>query len=271
MGRISDGMDRVNSFIRTALAMVVVGALTAAGFFGWYKYNENDLAYDKINADLKQANDLLVKANVDLKAKQVEIDELNVEVEKLETARRLLKMDSRVARLRVLDKKTDDAGVIHTTLEFVELDDQNQEIGKPKVITIEGEEIYVDYWVVQFDDKYVEEADIDRGTSIALFRRIFSEKRKPEDGFLLDEPNSVPAKYAQGHVPSGFEQKIWNDFWTIAHDEKTAAAMGIRAMHDQAVAYKVETGRTYLINLRASAGLTVVPEPGPIDSAVEKD
>lgn len=271
MGRISDGMNQVNSFIRTVLAMVVVGAVAAAGFFGWHKYNENDLAFSQVSSDLKktkeeldQANDLLVKANV-------EIEQLNVEVEKLETARRLLKMDSRVARLRVLDKKADDAGVIHTTLEFVELDDQNLEIGKPKRITIEGEEIYVDYWVVQFDDKYVEEADIDRGTSIALFRRIFSEKRKPEDGFLLDEPNSLPAKYAQGRVPSEFEQKIWNDFWTIAHDEKAAAAMGIRAMHDQAVAYKVETGRTYLVNLRASAGLTVVPEPGPIDAAVDED
>jgi hypothetical protein len=269
MGRMSEGLNQVNSFIRTILAMVVVGGVAAAGFFGWTKYTQNDRAFDKISADLQQANSLLEQANVDLQTKQAEIEKLNVEVEKLETARRLLKMDSRVARLRVLDKKTDEAtGALTTTVEFVELDDQGHEIGEPKVLPVEGDQIYIDFWVVKFDDEYVEKADLERGTSIALFRRIFSEKRKPEEGFVLDEPNSLPAKYAQGGEPSEFEQKIWKDFWKIANDRKAAEALGIRAAHGEAVSLKVEEGRSYLINLRASDGLTFEPEPSPIDAAV---
>lgn len=272
MGRMSDGLNQINSFIRTILAMVVVGGVAAAGFFGWTKYTQNDREFDKISADLQQANALLEKANVDLQAKQAEIEQLNVEVERLETARRLLKMDSRVARLRVLDKKPDPtSGALTTTVEFVELDDEGNEIGDPKILPIEGDQIYVDFWVVKFDDKYVEEADLSRGTSIALFRRIFSEKRKPEEGFVLDEPNSLPAKYAQGGEPSEFEQKIWNDFWKIANDREAAEALGIRAAHGEAASIKVEAGRSYLINLRASDGISIVPEPGPVDEATAED
>lgn len=268
MGRMSDGLNSVNSFIRTILALAVCGAIAAAGFLGWNKYTQNDRAFEQIAADLQQAHDRLRKAEDDLKAKDAEIATLNVEVERLETARRLLKMDSRVARLRVLDKKTDEAGELTSTVEFVELGDQGNEIGDPKVLTLEGDEIYLDYWVVKFDEKYVEEADLDRGTSIALFRRIFSERRKPEDGFVLDEPNSLPAKYAQGSQPSEFEQKIWNDFWTIANDRAAAEKLGIRAAHGEASSIKVEEGRSYLLNLRASDGISIVPEPGPIDAAV---
>ena len=272
MGRMSDGLNSVNSFIRTILALAVCGAIGLASFFGWQKYTHNDRAFEEIAADLQQAHDRLRKAEDDLKAKDAEIEVLNVEVERLETARRLLKMDSRVARLRVLDKKTeraqaDEPGEVTTTVEFVELDDQGNEIGDPKVLKIEGDQIYVDFWVVKFDEKYVEEADIDRATSIALFRRIFSEKRKPEEGFVLDEPNSLPAKYAQGRQPSEFEQKIWKDFWTIANDRSAAEKLGIRAAHGEAVSIKLEEGRSYRLNLRASDGISIVPEPGPVDAA----
>jgi hypothetical protein len=180
-------------------------------------------------------------------------------------------MDSRVARLRVLDKKTDEAtGELTTTVEFVELDDQGNEIGAPKVLRLEGDQIYIDFWVVKFDDKYVEQADLSRGTSIALFRRIFSEKRKPEEGFVLDEPNSLPAKYAQGGEPNEFEQKIWHDFWKIANDREAAEELGIRAAHGEAVSIKLEEGRSYRVVLRASDGLSIMPEPGPVDAAVDE-
>ena len=265
MGRMSDGLNQVNSFFRTILAMIVVGALGAAGYFGWHKYTENDRAFGEIAADLEEANNLLARAEVDLKAKQAEIEALNVEVERLETARRLLKMDNRVARLRVVDKKTDEAtGELISTVEFVELDDQGNEIGDPKVLELEGDQIYVDFWVVKFDDEFVEQADIDRGTSIALFRRIFSEKRKPEEGFVLDEPNSLPAKYAEGGAPSEHEQKIWDQFWTIANDRAAAEELGIRAAHGEAVSIKLEEDRTYRISLRASDGLSIVPEESEV-------
>jgi len=56
--------------------------------------------------------------------------------------------------------------------------------------------------------------------------------------------------------------KIWNDFWVIANDPKEAEQMGIRAAHGQAVSIKVQAGKSYRLMLRASDGLSIVPESG---------
>ena len=61
---------------------------------------------------------------------------------------------------------------VMTKIEFVDINDQGQEIGKPKTFDIKGDMIYVDYLTVNFEDKYIEKLDLDRATSIALFDDI---------------------------------------------------------------------------------------------------
>ena len=94
--------------------------------------------------------------------------------------------------------------------------------------------------MVKFDDKYVEQADIDRSTSLVLFRRIFGEAQKPMDGYPLDNIGARPKAYGQGEELSPFEEKIWTDFWGIANDEKKARELGIRAAHGEAPSIKVK-------------------------------
>ena len=125
------------------------------------------------------------------------IKEQDEKIERLDTSLRLLKVRRRVAQLRVIDQYvSEQTGNLKSIIEFAELDEQGMPIEKPKKTTVEGDVIYVDSWVVKFDDKYVEQADLDRSTSLVLFRRIFSNLQKPEDGFALDTVGARPMPMA---------------------------------------------------------------------------
>ena len=115
----------------------------------------------------------------------------------------------------------------------------------------------------------IEQADLERGTSLLLFKRIFGSGQKPDDGYPLDEVGSAPKAYARGGKMSDFERKIWDDFWNIANDSEKAKQLGIRAAHGGAPFMKVEKGKSYRILLRASGDPTIVPEDQGTGSARE--
>lgn len=282
-------LQTVNSFIRTLLALVLFGGAGTAGWYGYTTYNAAEIESQRKDAALQekeqQLADSLQQVAVQqqaLKAKdseladkkaeiakqQTEIAELNqevarkqAEIQRLDTALRLHKMERRLARIRVLDAGTDpDSGKKISKIEFVELNELGDPVGEPRQFSLDGEMVYVDYWVVKFEDKYVEQADLERGMSICMLNRVFGDLQKPKDGFTLDEPGRRPGNYARGSVMSDFEKKIWDDFWKIANDPQQAAELGIRAMHGDAVSIKVEKGKTYRVTVRASGGPEIVAE-----------
>jgi hypothetical protein len=120
--------------------------------------------------------------------------------------------------------------------------------------------VYIDNWLVKFEDKYVEQADLERGTSLILFHRIFGDKQQPADGFPLDETGTRPKAYARGGKMSDLEKKIWGDFWNIANNEAMAHELGIRAAHGGAVSMKVQKGKSYRVIMRSTGDLSIVPE-----------
>lgn len=276
-------LQTINSVIRTLLALTVFGGVGAAGWYGYTTYNAAEIEDQRKDAALQAKEEELAKTQrqvvmqeqelaakkAELAGKEAKIAEqkteiatLNqevarqeVEIQRLDTALRLHKLERRLARIRVLDTGVDQAsGRRFSKIEFVELNEQGDPVGEPKQFQLDGEMLYVDYWVVKFEDKYVEQADLERGTSICLFNRVFGDLQKPKDGFTLDQPGQRPGNYARGSVMSDFEKKIWDDFWTIANDPQQAAQLGIRALHGDAVSIKVEKGKTYRITVRASGG-----------------
>jgi uncharacterized coiled-coil protein SlyX len=264
----------ITSALRTLLVTVLVGGL---GFGGWYGYN----TYNATEIEAKQAAEALALAKVDLEAKEAvirvkeqeivaltdEVAEQQREIERLDTAMRLLKVDHRVALVSVVDQTKDEAtNATLTQIDFQEINDNGDPIGSPKRFEIKGEILYIDSWVVKFDDKYVEQADIDRSTSLVMFRRIFGEMQEPRDGFALDEDGARPAVYGRGGEMSDFEKKIWGDFWEVANNEAKQDELGIRAIHGEAPSIKVKKGKAYRVDLRASGGISIttagdVPTP----------
>ena len=269
MAGVMDNLSAINSFLRTLIALFAIGAVSAAGYFGYTSYNASEIEARTRSRELAEANERLSRAKKDLDAAAAEIqikdariqeqtaqiDTLNKEVEKLETSLTLLKVDHRVARLTVVDQ--DDEA---TKVQFVELNEEGQPIDTPREFRIPGDTVYIDAWVVKFDDKYVQEADLERGTSLILFKRLFGNDQKPDEGFPLDAQGAAPKAYARGGKMSDFEKQIFSDFWSIANDKTKAEEKGIRAAHGDAVSMKVEKGKSYKVQLRASDGPSIVPE-----------
>ncbi len=229
-----------------------------------------------------------------------QIDALEQQVRQLEAALRLLKVDHRLARLVVLDQRppaggnaagagaaggtlapgapsppapagpgpasgagagaAGDAAATETDVSFQELDGEGQPLGEPKAFTLRGRVAYVDALVIKFTDSYVESGDSLRGTSLCLFRRLFGEFQKPIDGFPLDTVGARPLPYAGDDADPGFESRLWQRFWDYANDEAAATAAGVRAIHGEAPYIELRPGKAYLVELRASGGLSLRPE-----------
>lgn len=277
MAGTMDSLRTINSLMRTLLATIVVGGLAIASWKAYSTYYAHEIAADQQRQEVRQMQDELDKTRRQLDARDKEIESqaaklqqqeteianLNADVARLDTALRLLKVDHRLARLSIVDQRTDDdTGKTETEVEFVELNDEGASIEEPRTFRIRGEVIYIDNWVVKFNDEYIEKADLDRATSLVLFRRIFGDQQEPREGAWLDVTNRPPRAYTRGGVVSDFEKRIWDDFWTIANDETKAKELGIRAAHGEAVSIKAEKGKVYKLQLRASDGLSIVPDDG---------
>jgi len=278
MPGIVDSLATINSFLRTGLAIVFVGLLGLGGWFGYQVYSEGDRA-------LRERDEQLASVRGELTAKQALLDQQSREVEeqieqiealtidlrvkeekiqKLDTSLRLLKVSHRVGWLTVLEQDTDPAtNELYTVAQFVEVNEQGEPIGTPQQFRIAGDVVYIDNWVVKFDDEFIERAEIDRATSLVLFRRIFGEHQTPNDGLVIDAVGSRPQAYGTSGVTSEFEQKIWAEFWTIANDEARAKQLGIRAAHGEAPSMKLQKGKSYKVLLRASDGLSITPDSSP--------
>jgi hypothetical protein len=285
MGHLSDTVSTVNTTLRTLLMLVLVGGAGYGGYKAYEMYNEPREKLADKQAQLDAARKSLVRANEDLAARQHEISELNsaladktAQVERLEVNLRLLKVRHRLARLTVLDQRDrqQEAGNrptqaaedqpstnLITRIQFVEVNDRGDAIGEAKQFNIVGDMVYIDYLRVTFDDKYIEQSDLDRSTAIALFQRIFGEHQEAAEGFQLDTVGTRPTAYARGTQMSDYERKIWDDFWLIANDRQRAAELGIHAAHGSAVSMRVKPGMTYEVELRATGDMTIRPVEGP--------
>jgi hypothetical protein len=281
MGTVNQTISNVNTTLRTLLMLVLVGGAGLAGYKAYEIYNEPQKQLASTQAELEQARGNLEKVHASLAAEQqknVELASQNAEqaatIERQQVAMQLLKVTKRVARLTVLDQRprteddpTSTAGEnendvpknLITRIEFVEIGDNGDPIGEAKQFEIVGDMVYVDYLRVTFDDKYIEESDLDRSTAISLFQRIFGEYQDPADGFHLDTVGTRPTAYARGTEMSDFERKIWNDFWLIANDSRRAAELGIHAAHGNAVSIRVRPNQTYEIDLRSTGEMSIRP------------
>jgi len=247
MIRIIEALSRLIGWVVTLVLLAFIG------WIGWNIYQGSFAAFHlqaKIK-ELETENESLRKENSDLRR----------EVDRLRVANRLLKVDTRVAILDVIEKtRSPETGALNTTFIFREVDGTGRPVTPDRKFTISGDILYIDAWVAKFQDEFVELGDPLRGSSIYLFRRLFSEDQRPSEGFVLDEEGSLPLPYRNQGEASEFEKEIWENFWFLANNPNEAARKGLRAVHGEAVYMKLEEGKRYRIQLRASDGLTIVPE-----------
>lgn len=268
-------VNALNNLIGTILSLAIIAAIGTGGWFVYQTYfaeklkaqRESEAQEAKIaglsqnllisKQQLAESAEQIDRLEVDLKAKELEI-------ERLDTALKLLKIDHRVAQIDVLAQEGSGAGGdLVTKFSFVEVGERGESLEEPKLMSIEGDTVYVDSLVVKFTDEYIEQGDPLRSTNVCLFRRIFGETMKPSEGYTLDAVGSQPAAYRNGGKMSEFEQEIWSRFWEYANNPAEAEKAGVRAAHGEAPFQKLIVGKRYKVLLRSSGGLSFVPEDLP--------
>jgi hypothetical protein len=175
----------------------------------------------------------------------------------LEAAVRLLRHTERRARLVVLDQGPGADGQVRTRVRFTELDSQGGAVGETRELSLEGEEVYVDALVIKFEDSFVTAGDALKGKALLLFRRIFTDRRRPADGDVLDREGQMPQSYAAERAPTAFERELWARFWELANNPEEAQRRGVRALHGEAVSTRLRKDRIYTITLRSTGELAI--------------
>lgn len=159
----------------------------------------------------------------------------------------------------MLNQAKDQEGTLQTTFRFTEIDDDGKPLTASRQFTLPGQEVYFDTLVIKFDDHFVEQGDPVKGKALMLFRRVFSNAMRPEDGFVIDREGHEPAVYAEGQELGGFEKDLWQKFWEIANDERLAKQRGVRAIHGDAPYMRLEPNRVYEVLLRSTGEVIISP------------
>lgn len=261
-------LDTIGRFLRAVVALTALGLVTVAGWMGYNSYNKDRLALEDVQKKLTERDVEIKGLRGDIKERDEQIGKLDEEVkakqkqiERLDTSLRLLKVDQRVARLEVLGQTgSAEKGDLVTRFSFVELDAAGKPLGAPRVLSIKGDLVYLDAWVIKFQDELIESGNAEHEASIFVFRRIFGEAQQPKEGFVLDPVGSSPERYRFGKPESASDKELWTRFWDYANDAKLADSRGIRAAHGEAPSIKLLPGMKYKVYLRSSGGLSIKPE-----------
>ena len=214
----------------------------------------------RVNRELGQSQEQIETLSLDVAEGKRIIKQREEEIDTLELALNLLKVDHRLAKLEVLSQGEGNDGEVRTVLTFTELGPDGAALGEPQEITITGTTVYVETLVVKFLDSYVERGDALRGTSICLFKRIFGDDQRPNDGQAIDNAGEQPLVYGGDNLPAPLHEEIWDRFWDYANDTELANQLGVRAVHGEAPFIEARVGQTYVLELRSSGGLTIRTE-----------
>ncbi len=207
---------------------------------------------------------LLIFWRVSIDHRQRSIDELTQLNEQLQTQLEMrqqmvqrLSTTRRIGRVEILDQRTNNGEVLETDVLLIELDERGRELAR-QTFTVPGDVLFLDALTVKFDHEYVAEGHPLYGRSLVLLRRVYSERMAPADGFAIDTPGATPPAYA-GSEMGLYEQRIWDSFWKIATDAKTARSMGVRVAQGEAVYKPVERGQAYDLLVDAAGGISLTP------------
>ncbi len=227
---------RSSTIIRTALIIAALGGLVflAASSLGIQGL------LDAINFRDRQLEEALEEK----KAAERRAEALEKVAERL-TERRV------IANVVVLDQTPDENGQIWTTLRVLLSPRREGDPAPPAFgpFKIEGDILYFETLIIQFDDEDVKMGHPLRGKAAYLLTRVFGEKQAPEDGEPLEDiREKPPAAYEVGEPELAvFEREIWRQFWRYAQDRETAKAEGVDAAYGNAVFLKVDVNKLYEI------------------------
>jgi hypothetical protein len=219
MGRLSRGVANVQqalALLRTLLLIGVLGGFLIAGYWVYQLWNEQSF-YERYLHNLLG--------------------------------------ERRVAEICILEQQRPADEAVRTTLRFQEFRQNGQPLS-PLVITLPGEEIYVDAFVTVYESGAVKSG---HAKSLYLFRRIFTEQVAPQLGFPLYRSEAagdgIPQSYVHQGVDRTVQQRVWRDLWRVIEDQAYADTQRVRTTFGQAVYAKMQSGQCYTLTIQHHGGL----------------
>ena len=189
------------------------------------------------------------------------IGQLLVENKELQQAITNLKTENQIGYAKVISQTQVDGKLI-TKLKFVETD--RQDVLKrvlEKEYEIEGDIIHFDALVIKFDEKLVMDG---KERALYLWRRVYSDKMRPDEGFAIEQHGDEPKRYADisGKLNIRDKTLFWKEIWQLADDKERLAEYGVSAIYGNVVYRKVQPGLVYVFKISATGSLypEVIPD-----------
>lgn len=190
-----------------------------------------------------------------------EVQHLQQEVSRLERERELLLTyaqrlgaSRRVAQVDVVRQREDRDGRIISTLLWQEIGADGT-LGKPLALETIGRQVYFEAFVIKFAHEFVKEGDPERGTSLAMFRRIFGDAQAPESVDEIDRSAHPPA--LSRNQPPALHDELWARFWEMVDDPELAAKYGVRVVQCEAPSVLLKPDQIWEVTLDAAGGLNL--------------
>lgn len=192
--------------------------------------------------------------NWDIRQLTAQVAQLEEQKEQLKTYISRLKATRRVAQADVLQQFRDEMGRPISVIRWnqIGLDGTLEE---PQTIEAAGRLVYFEAAVIKFDLDAVGQGDPQKGTSIALFRRIFGEDQVPSSTGNLEQRTTPPS--LTGQPATQFEQKLWSLFWELMDDPRLQEQFGVRVAQIEAPAVELKAGQVWEVSIDAAGGLNL--------------
>ena len=221
----------INKIVSTLIIIAIFAVIAGLGLLIWkYHFNKN-------------------------------IEQLLKENKELQSAITNLKTERQIGYAKVISQTTVDGKVI-TKLKFVETD-RNDMLKRvlEKEYDIEGDIIHFDALIVKFDEQLVMDG---KEKALYLWRRVYSDKMRPEDGFAINTEGEEPERYADICSKLNLRNKklFWKEIWKLADDNESLAEYGISAIYGNVVYRKVQPGLVYVFKISSTGSLypEVIPD-----------
>ena len=189
------------------------------------------------------------------------IGELLAENKYLKQAITNLTQEDQIGYAKVISKENKN-GEVYTTIKFVETArDDKTKIILEKNYTIEGDIVHFDALIVKFTDKMVLDG---KEKAIYLWRRVYSEKTAPENGFAIEQAGQEPERYADMLKKLRMNDKklFWSNIWQLANEPEKLKEYSIVAIYGNAVYHQLKEGLIYVFKINSAGQVypEVIPE-----------
>jgi len=186
--------------------------------------------------------------------------ELINENKELKKAISNLTQESQIGYAKVIDQTVRD-GRMYTRLRFVETDrhDPYKKILE-KEYEIEGNVVHFDAIIIKFFNQRVRDG---KERSLYLWRRVYGEKMKPENGFSIETEGKEPERYADifNKLSIDTREKFWEKLWNLSDDPDQLRDQGIKAIFGNVVYKRLRPNLIYVFKINNSGDL--YPETVP--------